>query len=410
MWKIKLFIVFLIVTSHAYAQNTYQYKRKITGVQTTWHNLVLPDHLYKNIQRDLQDIRILGIRGKDTIEVPYLLKQKTDQISQKEVNFKLINQSAATEGYYFTFQMLTPTAINQIILNFKQTNFDWRLSLEGSIDNKEWFSILNDYRILSIKNQDTNYQFTRLGFPDAQYGYFRVRISSSKAPVLKSARILQTDTVKGMYKEIKYASFQVKNNPKTKESTAEIVLKEPLPVSSLKIPVNSNFDYYRNFHVEYATDSFKTDRGLQYNYTDLYDGVISSSEIPVFSFPNIIASRLRITIQNNDNRPLLLHPPVLKGSIYEITARFDDPTGYDYALYYGNQAAIAPNYEIAQFKDKVPEGLAAVQLGAEEQNPAFRIEKSSPLFENKAWLWAIMAVIIALLGWFSYKMLQKPTP
>jgi hypothetical protein len=29
-----------------------------------------------------------------------------------------------------------------------------------------------------------------------------------------------------------------------------------------------------------------------------------------------------------------------------------------------------------------------------------------PLFKNKAWLWAIMIIIILILGWFSVRMLK----
>ena len=35
------------------------------------------------------------------------------------------------------------------------------------------------------------------------------------------------------------------------------------------------------------------------------------------------------------------------------------------------------------------------------------VKEVTPLFEDKAWLWVIMIVIIALLGWFSLKMIKK---
>ena len=47
-------------------------------------------------------------------------------------------------------------------------------------------------------------------------------------------------------------------------------------------------------------------------------------------------------------------------------------------------------------------------VGDEQNNPGFKVEaKKAPLFENKAWLWALMAVIIALLGFFAFKMLKS---
>lgn len=76
-------------------------------------------------------------------------------------------------------------------------------------------------------------------------------------------------------------------------------------------------------------------------------------------------------------------------------------------MFYGNEKTQAPNYEIEKFESKIPENLNSVNIGSEQKNPAYSIKIEKPLFENKVWLWALMAVIIALLGWFSFKMLKN---
>lgn len=289
---------------------------------------------------------------------------------------------------------------------FKQENFDWKVTLEGSNDNKEWFSILTDYRILSIKNNGTDYQFTKLNFPDSKYQYFRIAVKSPIQPELLEAKISKTDTIKGTYQGVKYQSFDLKNDISKKETVIDVTLANPVPLSYLRLNAQSDFDFYRSIKIEYATDSFKTDKGIQYNYANLYEGTISSLEEPAFNFANTISSRLKITIQNNDNKPLRLSGLQLKGNIYEIVARFDEPKA-KYALYYGNKKATGPVYEIEKFESKIPNNLTSVNIGTEQQNPAYSIKIEKPLFENKAWLWVLMAVIIALLGWFSFKMLRN---
>ncbi|WP_293303880.1 DUF3999 family protein [Pedobacter sp. UBA5917] len=405
--KIKLLTFFLICVATANAQTaSFQFKRNITGVNTVWHKMVLPNDLYKKANAGFDDFRIFGINGKDTVEVPYLLKQRADQVTTHDVAFKQINQSSGADGYYYTFQSPENNTINQINLAFKQGNFDWKVKLEGSNDNLTWFSILKDYRILSIKNNATDYQFTKLSFPDAKYQYFRIAIKSPVQPDLSEAKISKTDTIKGTYQDVKYQSFDLKNDVSSKETVIDIVLTSPVPLSYLKLNAQRDFDFYRPFKIEYATDSFKTDKGIQYNYAVLYEGTISSLEKPEFSFSNTIAARLKITIQNNDNKPLRLSGLVLKGNIYEIIARFDQPKG-EYALYYGNEKATAPVYEIEKFESKIPINLTSVNIGEEQKNPSYHIKTEKPLFENKAWLWVLMALIIVLLGWFSFKMLRN---
>lgn len=405
--KIKLLILFLVCMATAKAQtSSYKFKRNITGVNTIWHKMVLPDDLYKKANAGFDDFRIFGVNGKDTIEVPYLLKQRADQVTSHDVAFKQLNQSTHPGGYYYTFQSPEINVINQINLTFKQQNFDWKVNLEGSNDNKSWFNILSDYRILSIKNNDTDYQFTKLSFPDSKYQYFRIAVKSPVQPDLLEAKISKTDTIKGTYQDVKYQSFNLKNNVFLKETIIDVVLTNPVPLSYLKLNAQSDFDFYRALKIEYATDSFKTDKGIQYNFANLYEGTISSLEKPEFNFENTISSRLKITIQNNDNKPLRLNGLVLKGNVYEIIARFDDPKG-EYALYYGNEKAAAPVYDIEKFESKIPVSLSSINIGPELKNPAYTIKTEKPLFENKAWLWVLMAVIIALLGWFSFKMLRN---
>jgi hypothetical protein len=405
--KTKFFFLFFACVTIANAQtNLYKFKRQITGINSVWHSIKLPDELYKNANLDFEDLRIFGVNGKDTIEVPYLLKQRADQVSTQEIPFKLLNQSTNLNGYYYTFQSPGINVINQISLNFKQSNFDWKITLEGSNNNTEWFSILKDYRILSIKNSETDYQFTKLAFPNSKYQYFRIAVKSEMQPELVTAKIFKTDTIKGNYDLVKYQSFDLQNNAVNKETVININLKNPFPISYLSLNAQNDFDFYRAIKIESAIDSFKTDKGIQYNYENLYEGTISSLERSEFSFPNTIASKLKITIQNNDNRPLRLSGLLLKGNVYELIARFDD-SKFNYALYYGNEKATKPNYEIEKFESKIPTNLTGVGIGKEEKNPAFSIITEKPIFENKAWLWVLMAGIIALLGWFSFKMLRN---
>ncbi|WP_316849582.1 DUF3999 family protein [Pedobacter agri] len=405
--KTNIFILLFACFATANAQtNAYKFKREITGVNSLWHSMKLPDGLYKNANAGFEDLRIFGIKGKDTLEVPYLLKQRADQIISKEIDFKPVNESANANGYYYTFELKNVTEINQINLAFKEANFNWDVTLEGSNSNSEWFTILKDYRILSIKNKDTDYQFTKLSFPNSKYQYLRLMIKSPVKPGLLEALINKTDTVKGTYQDVKYKTFELKNNTVDKETVIDVALENPVPLSYLKLNAQSDFDFYRPIKIEYATDSFKTDKGMQYNYAPLFEGTISSLEKSDFNFQNTIASKLKITIQNNDNKPLRLNGLALKGNLYEIIARFDNPK-LTYALYYGNEKVTAPSYEIEKFENEIPTILTAVTIGNQKENPAYSIKIEKPLFENKTWLWALMAVIIALLGWFSYKMLKN---
>ena len=188
--KTKIKITFLILsfccTGYAYA-NQYHYKRGIRDVTDQWQRIILPDELFREVKPDLSDVRIFGIAGNDTVEVPYILKINADRIDSKSIPFKLINRSKTDAGYHFTFETGSEGLVNEIYLTLKQQNFDWKITLEGSQNQREWYSILENYRILSIRNDLTDFRFTTVAFPDSRYHFFRLNIESESDPELLTA-------------------------------------------------------------------------------------------------------------------------------------------------------------------------------------------------------------------------------
>ncbi len=91
--------------------------------------------------------------------------------------------------------MEAETPVNEIKVDFKQQNFDWRLNLEGSQNQNEWYSILDHYRILSIKNALTDFKFTTLSLPTAKYKYYRLHFNSEEKPDLAAATLSLNKTI-----------------------------------------------------------------------------------------------------------------------------------------------------------------------------------------------------------------------
>ena len=408
--KLRIRIIGLLLFSALSLQaqiNKYQFKRNLNGLTTNWHSLEIPNEVFKNSKKGLEDLRIYGFKGKDTIEVPYILEQSIDQITERETPFNIINQSAKDNSYFYTFHSTDADIINQIKLSFTEGNFDWKLTLEGSNDNSQWFTILKNYRILAIKNNNTDYHFTDLNFPSAKFKFFRIAINANKQPELNAIKILKKDTLKGIYKDINSENYELINDIKNKQTLIQLRLANPSLLSYLKINTQSSLDYYRTLKIEYATDSIKTEKGIQYNYASLYEGIISSLEPTEFNFTSTLVDRLKITIVNNDNQPLSIQNIILKGPVYELIGRFDDPT-LTYALYYGKKDANAPMYELKNFQNKIPIYLTTLKVGDEEKNSSYQTKEiTKPLFEQKVWLWYLMALIIILLGFFAFKMLKS---
>lgn len=404
-FKFLLFLLCLKLSASAQPA-TYHYKSGLSGVKNTWHLFSIPPLVFERTQGRLTDLRIYGFKGKDTIEVPYILEESADQVMENEIDFRIINQSQTKEGYYFTFITDPKEIINHIKLSFQQVNFDWTVNLEGSNNEEQWFTLLTGYRILAIQNSATHYRFTDLNFGDSKFKYYRLSIKATEQPRLNGAKILKTTTLKGTLNDIKEKSYQILTDAKNKQSIITVKLPHLTPVSCFKIGVAKDFDYYRPVNIAYAADSISTNEGMTYQYEHLYSGTMSVLENGEFKFKTTLGKHFRITIANNDNQPLHIRSMQASGPVYELIARFGPPD-YQYGLYFGNKEVNAPVYELKLFENKIPLGLTALSTGEITENPLYRFDVDKPLFEHKAWLWALMGIIISLLGFFTYKMLKE---
>ena len=397
--------IFMLLSFHAAAQHQYAYKREIKDVTEQWHTIALPDEIYGKLKPDLSDIRIFGItKNNDTIEAPYIVKLLADKVESNNVAVNIRNQSKTKEAYFYTLENKSEASVNEIRLSFNRKNFDWKIGLEGSHNQLEWFSIVENYRISSIKNNLVDFQFTTVNFPVSNYRFYRLNIKTADNPELTDATVSFNQLVSGKYKQYQVVSLTADNDKKKKQTIIRANLQYKVPVSNLKIHVKDAVDYYRPVTIKYVTDSVKTEKGWHKNYSTLTRGTLNSIQRNGFTFPNTILDNLVIVIENGDNEPLSIDSVSASGNLYDFIGRFDDNIA-SYFLYYGNPKARKPNYDIEHFQNKIPAGSSEISLGKEiilKQEPE---QKSEPQY--KLVLWCLIILIMITIGWFSLKMIKK---
>ena len=399
-------IVLLFFSAFAFAQlQDYSVKREIKGVSQQWHELELPPSVFEKVGSNLADIRIYNITPADTIETPYLLKIATEEHILKEIEFKLINVSSIKNQHFFTLEVPTNETLNEIILDFKNENFDWNIKLEASQNQSNWYTLLDKHRILSIKNNKTDYRFTHLNFKNAKYRYYRISFQSETKPELKSAKIYLDDSIDAQLNDVNISKLDISNQKESKQTILTLDLSQRSPISFVGIEVSNEFDYYRPLKIQYALDSANTEKGWKYNYITLFQGTLNSIEDNDFTFNSALAKKLKIIIENDDNQPLEIKDVFIKGYVHKLIGRFS--TKGNYYLVYGNDHANLPKYDITHTTSNIPSSLSPLTLGKEQLIPKKQSNNVSPLFENKMWLWAVIGIIIVVLGAFTLKMMAK---
>jgi hypothetical protein len=403
--KILVAALVLLTCASLYAQrNDFSFKRKVTAVQREgWHAITLHPEIFIHCNRDLGDLRLYTITGKDTTAVPYLLKKRITEVREQEAELAAINKSKKGDELYMTFELPKDLKVNFISLDFEETNYFAFVTIEGSHDKKEWFQVRENQRIFSLDNSVDSYEYSLVNFPIADYKYLRVRVRSDKKLTFERAVFRHQQVKEGKYNIIPSA-WTTKEVKSTRQSVIDISLRHYQPLGNLRIETDNSNNYYRYCEIAVLTDSIKTEKGWVKNYMTINEGYLTSYMPNEFSLKDHQARELRLTINNLDNAPLKITGVKVDGPVVELIANIKPDT----YLFYGDRLLSAPVYDLTYFEEKIPAVPANATLGQEESISA-PPTKISALFENKFWLWGIMIAVIGLLGFFTVRMMKSGT-
>jgi hypothetical protein len=356
------------------------------------------------MQADLRDLRLFSFNTQgDTLEAPYILEQGVATTSLHKHPLKELNRSRKGDLFQITLESQPDQLVNEIYLDFKEGDFDYKITIEGGQSLSDFSEITRDARVLAIKNSEVDYRYSKVLIPASQYRYFKISFLSAQAPQLIGATLLHRKTTAASYINHPIADIHVFKDIKQRQTQIELNLPYQVPLSFLQFKVTDNIDFCRNLTLQYLRDSVKTEQGWHYNFITLGSPILSSLETPQFQFNEVLSNRFRVIVHNHNSPPLQFEQFVVKGFQQKLIARFDTPGPY--YLYYGKASIAFPQYDIVHFKNNIPKEPPVLTIGPEESIKS-DLQEKQPLFKNKAWLWAVMALLAGLIFWASFKMIK----
>jgi len=398
-----------LATITSFAQiDSYSFKRQLNKVEKeNYCTLMLSPEVMARSKSNLSDIRIYNIANSDTTEVPYLMNWMGSNIKEVSIPFQLINDTYNEKCCsYVTLKFSKKQTINQIKLNVSDSNFDKRLKIEGSNDNKEWFTIKEHLRIVRFRNASEDYSYTTLNFNSSEFTYFRIKFDddgSSRINVTE-AYAFENQLIEGKYSDLKISDKkQIENK---KEKTSEIIIDFPFSYLVNYITIKSNYktDFYRNINIYGSSGTIKTEKGDIENWYMINTSIFSSIENNIINCNNSKTKKLKLEIINYDNEPLAIDEIKAFAEQCQLVANL--PQSENLYLVYGKENDNSPNYDLIHFKDKIPNELSVVDYGT-EQVKLISIDKPEQLIKSKMWLWIVMAVVLVIIGYFALSMLKK---
>ena len=404
--KIVSSLLILFATTSFAQLESYSYKRKLNPVEKgSYYSIPLLPEVTAHSSSNMNDIRLYNVKENDTTEIPYLTEWMGTKNEQTTIPFELINDTYNEKCCsYVTLKFNKKQSINQITLDAEESNFDKRVRIEGSNDNKKWFTIKEHMRIVHFQNSEENFAYTTLNFQNTEYSYFRLKFDDDSSPriTVTNAYAYENKSTPGSYTELKISDWKQTDNKKDK--TSEIIVNMPYPylINYLTINSKTKSDFYRNINVYGSSGTFHTKKGDIENWYLINTSVFSSEENNPVSCNNEATKKLKIEIENYDDEPIDISDIKAYGEQSRLVANL--PASDDIYMVYGKQNDNAPTYDMVHFKEKIPAEFAEINYGKEEIKLKGVI---TPVVQNKKWLWIALIGVILLIGFFALSMVRK---
>ncbi|WP_158825665.1 DUF3999 family protein [Mucilaginibacter lacusdianchii] len=331
-----------------FAQQKFKYKAAVQKVNTNqFYSITLQPDFTAKCQLGLPDIKITDEKG--TV-VPYLLGNTLPvhaQSSYRELP-KVLTSTLKDSLTSYIAENKEGLNINQLWITLQNTAVNRTVNLLGSDDLQHWFAIKERIDLQQTTPGKTGTFVELLNFPLSTYRYFKIQVNNKNStPIhILQAGVYLKQQVTPDYTPVPIANFSITHKADT----------------SL-ININFNDSYQINkIHLQLAGTKYYQRRISLYgiegkNKQWLTDSLINSSGNGDI-YLSAKANRLQLIIQNEDNPPLLVKAIQAYQLNQTLIAYLENQ--HHYQLFFGNDKAIAPRYDLNIFKDSINHTLPVI--------------------------------------------------
>lgn len=390
----------LLLLTLWYGSAFAQTERPLQGVHEGWQKFRLTNDIVSESTNDFRDFRVYTVSKIDTIETPYLIKENKENKTFESVLYKALNRSSKNSITYQTFALDSGLEVDEFQLELNRVNFDFTVDVYGSFDQKDWYLIQENQRVVGVENQEVSFQYTKVKIPRSNYTYYQLRYPKRMEADMNGIRL-----VKRVSRQSELVPIEIERSDSTAGSRQIIRLQldQPLPMRKVHLMIDEVHDYYRQFKIVGVRDVIRNDKGKHYQLEQLGGGVLSSFDENIFQIDSKKFNEVWIEIQNHDNQPLQVQEVKLEASTYDVIARF--PEGEIYYVEYGNSSLRAPRYDLVAFEKQIPIIENADILFGKIKKTDQKMEERQML--NSKWLYLIMGIVILALGYGSIRMIRS---
>ncbi|MES2836450.1 MAG: hypothetical protein V4667_02915 [Bacteroidota bacterium] len=407
--KYFLALIFVFVQSATYAQlvsySNFSPLKKFD--KETWVDIRLTPEMLSKSKSNLHDFKLYAVSKTDTTEIPYVMEWMGYKVVETEIPFETLPENKNDDkATYINIKMKDKAYVNDIKFDIEEKNYEKSVKILGSNDNENWQTIIDKSRIAAHFDELESYNYSTVFFNTGGFMYYRLIIDNQTSPAVKINEISlnKHEEFPGVYGQLNNFKTKTTHNKVNQTSEVEIDFNGNYYINQIEIiPAKKQADFHRHINIHYLTTEGLRG-GTKEHYTLANSGIVTSSKPNFLDCYNDRTHKIKLEILNKNNEPIKIDSIKVFYEVVRLLAKL--PAKEQVLLVYGKEKEPKPVYDLAYFTDKIPTDLEQINSLTEYEQVRM-MEVVSPLIESKNWLWAIMLVVIVVIGFFAIKLLRK---
>lgn len=370
-----------------------------------YFDFVLPVSVFDGARHDLGDLRLYTADGQ---EVPFALRIRREGKDSQPIAASEFNRTHAEDGTAELTLDLGEEGYehNEVEIRTAGVNFRRRATVEGSSDQEAW-RLLAEKDLIKFDTPEKDVDDYTLTYPASRFRYLRIRVHpdpvvdadrDTETVIINEAAVKRMFVLPGEYL-VTPASLSerepVRTDYRFAGSAWQIDLGgKNIPCEKLLVEI-ANAEFNREFKVEPLPPEV-TSEMVEWETakaSGTWKRVAGEKVEPMEAElgASTVASRLKLTITDHANQPLRVTGVKFSAPVRQIVFANAQNLKGPLRLYFGNPAALPPEYDFARnLPPKLDTKPERLKLAPRESNPVW-IPPPKALTER--WPWLIYVVL-----------------
>lgn len=405
-WAAKICVaLFILVSQLKLSAQHFNAEATLSPVDSNrFYRIPVSPEVTPFINENLNNIRIFDAAGK---EVPYLLEEEQPIYTQEQFKEYPILEKKQVKGCCTSLILnnADKRSISNISLIIKNAEVLKHATLLGSDDQKEWYALKEHFVFRSINNSSGTSEVRVVEFPLTNYNYLSLQIDDSASAPLNIVKAGYYDvlTSQGTYTEIRPTRISIKDSASLKKTFVQLNLDTAYLLDKLELTMSGPPYFLRQAQLS-QVKSKNTKEGPKKFYAFVSSFEVNSKAGSIVDLPAVKTDALRIVVDNGNNLSL----QVASFKVYQLNRYLIAWLKKDeqYKMKFGDDKIGPPDYDLTFFKDSIPDQLPVLKFSNIITIEEVQAEPSPTFFTTKYFIWVAIVVVIAVLGFFSIRLIK----